>query len=106
MNTKTFQIALGLNDKDTKLQKYSTLEAYKVVTNLICARFGGGSVFEGRGVYRHTDGSNTVVSDTTLFIFISGAERSAVMAFCAELREIFNQESVMLSEREEITSFI
>lgn len=106
MNAKTFQIALGLNDKDTKLQKYSTLEAYKIVTNLICARFGGGSVFEGRGVYRHTDGSNTIVSETTLFIFISGAERSAVMAFCAELRQIFNQESVMLSERDEITSFV
>ena len=35
MSTKTFQIALGLNDKDTKLQKYSTVEVYKVVTNLI-----------------------------------------------------------------------
>lgn len=106
MTTKTYQIALGLNDRETKVQKYSTIEAYKIVTNLICARFGGGSVFEGRGVYRHTDGSNAVVSETTLFIFISGAERSAIMAFCAELREMFNQESVMLSERDEITSFI
>lgn len=101
---KTYQIALGLNDRETKVQKYSTLEAYKIVTNLICAKFGGGSVFEGRGVYTHENGQ--IISETTLFIMIAGAERSAVMAFCAELREMFNQESVMLSERDEITSFI
>lgn len=29
---------LGLNDKDSKVQKISTLEAYKVVSNLIATK--------------------------------------------------------------------
>ena len=31
---------MGLNDKDTKMQMISTLEAYKVVSNLLASTFG------------------------------------------------------------------
>ena len=50
---KKFTLYLGLNDKDTKRQEISTLEAYKVVSNLLAKDFGGGTIFEAQGIYKH-----------------------------------------------------
>ena len=41
-----FTLYLGLNDKDTKTQLVSTLEAYKVVTNVLKTYTDGATVFE------------------------------------------------------------
>lgn len=47
---------MGLNDKDAKVQVISTIEAYKVVSNIIAKDFGGGTIFEAQGIYKHDDG--------------------------------------------------
>lgn len=98
---KKFTLYLGLNDKDTKLQKYATLEAYKIVTNLITSRFDGGTIFEAQGIYKHEDGQ--VVTETTLRIELLFVERHAVREFVELLKEMFNQESVAVAE-EVVTS--
>lgn len=90
---KKFTLYLGLNDKDSKVQVVSTVEAYKIVTRLLAAEFGGGTVFEATGVYKHTH-EQTVVIETTLRIELLFAEEPAVRAFVAELKKIFNQEEV------------
>lgn len=91
---KKFTLYLGLNDKDTKTQLISTLEAYKIVTNLLAADFGGGTIYEATGIYRHDDG--TVVTETTLRIEILFAERAQVVELISTLKKVFNQESVAL----------
>ena len=69
---KKFTLYMGLNDKDAKVQVISTIEAYKVVSNIIAKDFGGGTIFEAQGIYKHDDGK--IVFEKTLRIEILFAE--------------------------------
>ena len=89
---KKFTLYMGLNDKDTKVQVISTIEAYKVVSNIIAKDFGGGTIFEAQGIYKHDDGK--IVFEKTLRIEILFAEEPQIKTLVAELKKIFNQESI------------
>ena len=89
---KKFTLYMGLNDKDTKVQVISTIEAYKVVSNIIAKDFGGGTIYEAQGIYKHDDGK--IVFEKTLRIEILFAEEPQIKALVAELKKIFNQESI------------
>ena len=89
---KKFTLYMGLNDKDAKVQVISTIEAYKVVSNIIAKDFGGGTIFEAQGIYKHDDGK--IVFEKTLRIEILFAEEPQIKALVAELNKIFNQESI------------
>lgn len=93
---KKFTLYLGLNDKDSKQQQISTLEAYKVVSNILANDFGGGTIFEAQGIYKHEDG--TVVVETTLRIEILFAELPAIKNLVTTLKKVFNQESIAVQE--------
>lgn len=93
---KKFTLYLGLNDKDLKVQKISTLEAFKIVSNLITSRFDGGTIFEADGVYKHDNGAYVI--EKTLRIELLFVERPAVVEFVKVLKEIFNQESIAVQE--------
>ena len=96
-----FTLYLGLNDKDTKTQKIGTIEAYKVVENLIAKDFGGGTIYEARGVYRHESGQ--IVTENTLRIELLFTTLEAVKELVATLKRAFNQESIAV-QRENICS--
>ncbi len=102
-------IFVGLNDRESKLQEISTLEAAKFVQREICNWFDGGTVSEAVGVYRHCDGSNAVVVENTLkveilFFGLSKQEaRAAVLPFISDVKRFLNQESVAL-QLEEVES--
>ena len=83
---------MGLNDKDSKMQQISTLEAYKVVSNILANDFGGGTIFEAEGIYKHENG--TVVIEKTLRIEILFADEVDVRRLVQNLKKIFNQESI------------
>ena len=93
---KKFTLYLGLNDKETKMQKIQTVEAFKIVSNLIASRFGGGTIFEADGVYKHDNGA--FVIEKTLRIELLFVERPEVVEFVKVLKEIFNQESIAIQE--------
>lgn len=93
---KKFTLYLGLNDKDTKQQEIATVEAYKIVSNLISADFNGGTIFEAKGVYKHEDGQ--IVTETTLRIELLFTEAIKVKALCDTLKKLFNQESIAVQE--------
>lgn len=102
---KTYTILLGLNDKDSKTQKYDTIEAYKVTNNLVLSRIGFGTISQAYGVYTHEDG--TPVIETSLRIEVAGdGIRPKVTSLIESLKEVFNQESVMLSETETAVSYL
>ena len=63
---KRFTLYMGLNDKDTKTQMISIIEAYKIVSNILASDLGGGTIYEAKGVYKHDDG--TIVFENTLRI--------------------------------------
>jgi len=92
---RKFTLYLGLNDQHTKTQKIDTLEAYKVVENMLANMFDGGTIFAAHGVYKHGDG--TVVIENTLRIEIlefDGDILNSVKDFVNNLKTMFNQESV------------
>ena len=92
---------MGLNDKDSKQQIISTIEAYKIVSNLVSQIFDGGTIYEADGVYKHDDG--TIVIEKTLKIELLFAEREDVKDFCETLKRVFNQKSIAV-QKEEINS--
>ena len=91
-----FTLYLGLNDKETKQQKIATLEAYKIVSNLISKRFDGGTIFEANGIYKHDNG--TIVTEKTLRIEILFAAENDIKEFVSLLKDIFNQESIAVQK--------
>lgn len=93
---KKFTLYLGLNDKDTKVQMISTLEAYKVVSNILAKDFGDGTIFEAQGIYKHDDG--TIVIEKTLRIEILFTELPQIKILVELLKKMFNQESIAVQE--------
>jgi hypothetical protein len=93
---KKHTLYLGLNDKDTKTQLINTIEAYKIVSNILAADFGGGTIFEAQGIYKHDDG--TIVFEKTLRIEILFAETPQIKTLVNTLKKVFNQESIAVQE--------
>lgn len=91
---KKFTLYVGLNDKDTKTQKIDTLEAYKIVSNLLVATVGGGTIYQAQGIYKHDNGD--IVIENTLRIEIIEASEKDVNYIIKTLKTILNQEAIIL----------
>lgn len=101
-------IFIGLNDKESKLQEISTLEAAKFLQREIVKEFEGGTISEATGIYRHQDGSGFIVENTLkveILFFGSSKEeaRRAVIPFINRVKDFLNQETAAL-QLEEIES--
>ena len=90
---------IGLNDKDSKQQEISTLDAYKVINNTLQV---GSTITEGRGIYTHEDG--TVVSEVSLVVELLDFDHTLtdkwVRGKVNALKAILNQESIAVQEQE------
>ena len=51
--TEKYTLLIGLNDKDTKTQLVNTLEAYKMIMNVIKNYTDGATIYEAFGYYKH-----------------------------------------------------
>ena len=91
-------IFVGLNDKESKLQEISTLEAAKYLQREIVKEFEGGTISEATGIYRHQDGTGFVVENT-----LKEEARKAVIPFINRVKDFLNQETAAL-QLEEIES--
>ena len=101
---KKFTLYLGLNDKDTKQQKIAILEAYKIAMNIILKYTDGATIFEASGYYKHDNGSITI--EKTLRIELLFIEKSTVLVIIDTLKNVFNQESVILQEETILSELI
>jgi uncharacterized lipoprotein YmbA len=89
---KKFTLYVGLNDKDTKTQLISTLEAYKVINNVLLQYVDGATIFEARGIYKHDDG--TFTTENTFRIELLFVETETVKEIVKVLKAMLNQESI------------
>ena len=96
-------ICVGLFDKETKRQEITTLDAYKVATNIFVETTGGATITEGRGVYTHHDG--TVVVEPTLVCVVFGDDEEQIKKAAGMLKVAFNQESVVIKRVESNVMF-
>lgn len=92
---------VGLNDKDTKTQQIDTVEAVKMVTNIICNEADGGTVYNATGIYKHDNG--TIVIENTLRIELIDVAREALAKIIATIKSVLNQESI-IKQTEKIES--
>ena len=84
---------VGLNDKDTKQQKIATLEAVKIVENLISDIAGGGTIYNATGIYKHDSGE--IVIENTLRIELIECPELALNKLINTLKSVLNQESII-----------
>lgn len=102
---KKITLYIGLNDKDSKVQEVSTLDAYKMVSNIIGV---GSTITEGRGIYKHDDG--TVVSEVSLIVelldFDNTLSKGWVKNKVEVIKAMLNQESVAVQEQEVVSELI
>lgn len=87
---------LGLNDKDTKVQKIATVEAYKVAMNILSQFVEGATIFEANGMYTHENGTITI--EKTLRIELLFTDEETVKKIVAILKTVFNQESIAVQK--------
>lgn len=97
-----YSLYLGLNDKDTKTQKIDTIEAYKIICNIIKGYdIEGFTIYNAQGFYIHQDKSISV--ENTLKIELMFIDEMVVDELIKQLKIIFNQESI-IKQVEEVTS--
>lgn len=96
---KKITLYIGLNDKDSKIQEVGTIDAYKMVSNVIEV---DSTITEGRGIYKHEDG--TVVSEVSLIVelldFDNILSKGWVKNKINQIKTLLNQESVAVQYQE------
>lgn len=96
MGITKFTLFVGLNDKESKHQEISTIDAYKIVSNLIASTFEGGTISESTGIYKHDDG--TITTEITLRIELLFTTAEKVKPFVQDLKRVLNQESIAVQK--------
>ena len=89
-----FTLYVGLNDKDTKTQKISTLEAYKLIQNVLKNFVDGGTIYEAEGFYKHDNG--IITYEKSLRIEILFTDRRTINNICDILKAVLNQETIAI----------
>ena len=94
MTEKKYNLYVGLNDKDTKTQRIETLEAYKIIENVLLNNgLTGYTIYNGKGLYRHENG--TIVQENTLIIEIIFSNDEIINKIITILKQVLNQESIL-----------
>lgn len=97
MKKHTFYI--GLNDKDTKTQLFSTLDAYRITTNILGV---DSTIKECKGVYTHEDG--TITTENTLEVVLLDFDNALTDRWIADkanaIKQALNQESIAHQEED------
>lgn len=92
---------IGLNDKTLKRQIIDTVEATKIVYNIIVDCSDGGTIYNATGIYRHDDG--TIVIENTLRVELFNVDPAIVDRIIYRAKIALNQESV-IKQTETVTS--
>ena len=97
-NANRYELFIGLNDKESKVQEISTDEAYNYIMSNVISTFGGGTItVNNHGVYKHDDG--TLVDENTIKIdlsFVDDKKMEMLEDFMRDVMKAFNQESILI----------
>ena len=89
-----FILTIGLNDKDTKQQKYDIITCYKLVENVLKEYTDGYTIYETKGGYKHDSGE--FVQETSLRVELLFTTELQVRLIANKIKapECLNQESI------------
>ena len=102
MKNTVYNIQLGLNDKDEKIQLITNESANNIVKKLCIDFFWWGSISLIEWVYKHDDW--TVITENSVNIYL--ITENPIDAFIKTLKQTFNQESVLVSKAIENIEFM
>lgn len=101
----TINLYIGLNDKDTKQQEISNLDAKARISSILFFYCPNGfTLQECQGMYRHEDG--TVVCENTIKVTLFNYEFIGISNVINEIKHEFNQESVATEYLETTVNFV
>ena len=92
---------MGLNDKDTKQQKFTKVESYKLLESILKIKGIDATVSEATGLYTHDDGTLVIEESMRieiLFFQKSKTNKTRVLDLIATLKKAFNQESIAMQQ--------
>ena len=93
---KESNIYIGLNDSETRQQKYDT-EQYMTTLKEVCKGYHVAfSVSREEGGYFHDDGEYT--EETTLVLSLIDVDKEIVRKIAEDLCRLFHQETVLVTE--------
>ena len=87
---------IGLNDAETREQKYETKKYLGILKKVCQCYHVAFSVDVEEGGYFHEDGEYT--EETSLILALIDADRNVVREIAQDLRTFFHQESVLVTE--------
>ena len=95
---------IGLNDKDSKKQEILTVDAFKIVENIFNTYTDGATIRECRGIYKHDNGEHVI--ENTLECFTFEIDDQKIMEIVSILKNLLNQESILVRKEEVNTVFM
>ena len=97
---KKYILTIGLNDKDTYVQKYDTITAYKIVENILSTYTDGYTIYETTGGYKHDDG--TFITEKSLRVELLFISETLVRIIANKIKSptALNQETIVLEIQE------
>ena len=96
-----FMLTIGLLDKDSKVQEIGTVHATKLVTRIVTAKIGFGTILDASGIYTHED--DTIVTEPSIRVEILDTEgtigKDKIIELANELKITLNQESILFEQQ-------
>ena len=101
----TVNLYIGLNDKDTKRQELTNLDAKAEISTILFRYFPNGfTLQECQGMYRHDDG--TVVCENTIKVILFDYNMGLVSDAVKDLKLKLNQECIAVERIETTINFV
>ena len=91
-----YTLSIGLNDKDTKAQRIDTIEAYKIIENILTNNnIQGATIFQTRGLYQGQweNGLQVVINN-----YSNDNINNNILSSIRDLKISLNQNEIELSE--------
>lgn len=101
----TVNLYIGLNDKDTKRQEITNLDAKAEISAILFKHFPNGfTLQECQGMYKHEDG--TVVCENTIKVILFDYNIGLVLDAVEDLKLKLNQECIAVEHIKTTVNFI
>lgn len=93
-------LTIGLNDKDTERQVFTTDEAKNTIANILLNQYNifAFTMFECSGVYKMESSGNIIFENSIRVEIATDDELTAADAIIATLKTELNQESIMMEK--------
>ena len=101
----TINLYIGLNDKDTKRQEITNLDAKAEISKVLFKYFPDGfTLQECQGMYKHDDG--TVVCENTIKVILFDYKIRLGSDVVKDLKEKLNQECIAVERIETTINYV